>query len=219
MEVQKSGTRFIYWDVSELQKNQPGTLRMQRNIEKAMRMYAELLEKAREGERKEVRKEGFVEEENLLREENVLLVPNASKLIPKGYKVAMRHEIWLKAMTKEFEALCKNNTWELVELPEGRKAFPNKWVFDIRRGAKLLEAVGKKEMEPGALFKARLVTRRDLQKEGVDFKETFAPVVKFVTFRVLMTYVRIHDLEWGGNSRRGGRALTRWQGSRSRECP
>ena len=81
-------------------------------------------------------------------------------------------------MQKEFDTLNKNDTWELVDLPEGRKAFPCKWVFDIRKGAKLLEGV--KEVQVDALYKARLVACGDLQKEGVDFKEIFALVVKFV---------------------------------------
>ena len=54
----------------------------------------------------------------------------------------------------------------------------------------------KKELEPNALYKARLVAHGDLQKEGVDFKETFAPVVKFVTFCVLRTYPIKMDLEY-----------------------
>ena len=53
----------------------------------------------------------------------------------------------------------------------------------------------KKQLEPDALYKARLVVRRDLQKEGIVSKETFAPVVKFVTFHVLMTYAAKMDLE------------------------
>ena len=47
-----------------------------------------------------------------------------------------------------------------MNLLEGRKAFPCKWVFDVRRGAKLLERVMNKE--EGALYKARLVARGDL---------------------------------------------------------
>ena len=63
-------------------------------------------------------------------------------------------------MQKEFDTLNKNETRDLVSLPEGRKAFPCKWVFDVKRGAKLLEGVMNKEA--GALYKARLVARGDL---------------------------------------------------------
>ena len=122
-----------------------------------------------------------------------LLIPHASKLIPKGYKVAMRDSGWLKAMQKEFDMLNKNQTWDLVNLLEGRKVFPCKWVLNIRRGTKLLEGVMNKEED--ALYKARLVARGDLQKRGMDFKETFAPVVKFMMFQVLMTYAAKMDLE------------------------
>ena len=138
-------------------------------------------------------KEGVEEKEDseewqVTTEEARLLIPEAEKLIPKGYKVALRNPGWKKAIQKEFDALIRNHTWDLVQLPENRKAFPNKWVFSIKSGAKLQEGMENN-------YKVRLVARGDLQKPGVDFKETFAPVVKFVTFRILMTYVAINDLE------------------------
>jgi hypothetical protein len=40
--------------------------------------------------------------------------------------------LWMAAMQEVIEALHRNNTWELVELPKGRKAIGNKWVFKIK---------------------------------------------------------------------------------------
>ncbi|CAI7834082.1 unnamed protein product [Closterium sp. NIES-53] len=85
-------------------------------------------------------------------------------------------EEWKAAMDAEFNSLIKNGTWELVELPEGRRPISSKWVFKVKSGA------------DGALerFKSRLVAKGFQQKEKVDFGEIFAPVVKPVTLRTVL---------------------------------
>ncbi|CAI7912037.1 unnamed protein product [Closterium sp. NIES-54] len=83
---------------------------------------------------------------------------------------------WKAAMDAEFNSLIENGTWELVELPEGRRPISRKWVFKVKSGA------------DGALerFKSRLVAKGFQQKEKVDFREIFAPVVKPVTLRTVL---------------------------------
>ncbi|CAI7728729.1 unnamed protein product [Closterium sp. NIES-54] len=83
---------------------------------------------------------------------------------------------WKAAMDAEFNSLIENGTWELVELPEGRRPISSKWVFKVKSGA------------DGALerFKSRLVAKGFQQKEKVDFGEIFAPVVKLVTLRTVL---------------------------------
>ncbi|CAI7780432.1 unnamed protein product [Closterium sp. NIES-54] len=85
-------------------------------------------------------------------------------------------EEWKAAMDAEFNSLIENETWELVELPKGRRPISSKWVFKVKSGA------------DGALewFKSRLVTKGFQQKEKVDFGEIFAPVVKPVTLRTVL---------------------------------
>ncbi|CAI7855772.1 unnamed protein product [Closterium sp. NIES-53] len=70
----------------------------------------------------------------------------------------------------------ENCTWELVELPEGRKAITSKWLFKIKS-----DADGKIKC-----YKSRLVAKGYQQKEKVDYKELFAPVVKPTTLRTLL---------------------------------
>ncbi|CAI7899826.1 unnamed protein product [Closterium sp. NIES-54] len=86
-------------------------------------------------------------------------------------------EEWKKAMESELKSIEENGTWELVELPEGRKAITSKWLFKIKS-----DADGKIER-----YKSRLVAKGYQQKEKVDCKELFAPVVKPTTPRTLLT--------------------------------
>ncbi|CAI7794830.1 unnamed protein product [Closterium sp. NIES-53] len=83
---------------------------------------------------------------------------------------------WKKAMESELKSIEENGTWELVELPEGRKAITSKWLFKIKS-----DADGKIER-----YKSRLVSKGYQQKEKVDYKELFAPVVKPTTLRTLL---------------------------------
>ncbi|CAI5998961.1 unnamed protein product [Closterium sp. NIES-65] len=84
-------------------------------------------------------------------------------------------EEWKKAMESELKSIEENDTFELVELPEGRTAITSKWLFKIKS-----DANGKIERH-----KSRLVAKGYQQKEKVDFKELFAPVVKPTTLRTL----------------------------------
>ncbi|WVZ14807.1 hypothetical protein V8G54_012373 [Vigna mungo] len=102
---------------------------------------------------------------------------------PRSYKEALdssdRH-LWQGAMEEELEALKKNSTWRLVDLPKGKKVIGSKWIFK------------KKEATPGgekARYKARLVAKGFTQIEGVDYHEIFAPMVKHCLVRVLMAIV------------------------------
>ncbi|CAI7855734.1 unnamed protein product [Closterium sp. NIES-53] len=85
-------------------------------------------------------------------------------------------EEWKKAMESELKSIEENGTWELVELPEGRKAITSKWLFKIKS-----DDDGKIER-----YKSRLVAKGYQQKEKVDYKEFFAPVVKPTTLRTLL---------------------------------
>ncbi|CAI7766227.1 unnamed protein product [Closterium sp. NIES-54] len=85
-------------------------------------------------------------------------------------------EEWKKAMESELKSIEENGTWELVELPKGRKAITSMWLFKIKS-----DADGKIEC-----YKSRLVAKGYQQKEKVDYKELFAPVVKPTTLRTLL---------------------------------
>ncbi|KAK6124252.1 hypothetical protein DH2020_042004 [Rehmannia glutinosa] len=80
-------------------------------------------------------------------------------------------------MKEEFTALQKNNTWILTYLPHGKNVVGCKWVYKIKKHAD--GSVAK--------YKARLVAQGFSQAPGFDFKDTFSPVVKPTTIRVIIT--------------------------------
>ncbi|GAU28547.1 hypothetical protein TSUD_268860 [Trifolium subterraneum] len=109
---------------------------------------------------------------------------------PTSYEKAISDENWKGAIKTELNALMKNNTWNLVPLPSHKKAIGCKWVFKLklhadgtveRHEARLLHADGTIERH-----KARLVAKGFTQTEGLDYMDTFSPVVKMTTVRVLM---------------------------------
>jgi transposase InsO family protein len=107
--------------------------------------------------------------------------------LPTSFKSAMESSDaskWEEACDSEFESLRKNETWELVPLPRGRKAISSKWVFKV------------KETVDGLIerYKARLVAKGFLQKYGVDFEETFAPVAKFASIRIILSIAAQYNL-------------------------
>ena len=83
---------------------------------------------------------------------------------------------WKEAADSEYESLIENETWEHVELPSGRKPIGCKWVFKVKHRSN-----GKVEQ-----FKGCLVAKGYDQKYGIDYDETFSPVVRFSSIRALI---------------------------------
>ncbi|CAJ2657372.1 unnamed protein product [Trifolium pratense] len=97
--------------------------------------------------------------------------------IPTSLSEALSDRKWKQAMDLEMEALDKNNTWELVSLPNGKKPVGCKWVYTVK-----YKADGSIER-----YKARLVAKGFTQTYGIDYSETFAPVAKMNTVRVILS--------------------------------
>lgn len=86
-------------------------------------------------------------------------------------------ENWMNAMKEELTAINENKTWEISDLPAGRKAIGSKWVYKLKLG----------ENNQILRYKARLVAQGFSQKFGVDYDEVFAPVIRSTTFRLLLS--------------------------------
>ncbi|RVX02202.1 Retrovirus-related Pol polyprotein from transposon TNT 1-94 [Vitis vinifera] len=115
---------------------------------------------------------------------NYLLLTDGGE--PECYDEALQDENsskWKLAMKDEMDSLLGNQTWELTELPVGKKALHNKWVYRI-----------KNEHNGSKRYKARLVVKGFQQKKGIDYTEIFSPVVKMSTIRLVLGMVAAENL-------------------------
>jgi hypothetical protein len=101
---------------------------------------------------------------------------------PSNYEEASKSDEWRAAMHEEIESIYRNHTWDLVELPEGKTPIGCKWLYKPK-----INADGSVEK-----FKARLVAKGYSQQEGIDFDDTFAPVAKLNTIRMLISLATKH---------------------------
>ncbi|KAJ0606762.1 putative RNA-directed DNA polymerase [Helianthus annuus] len=106
-----------------------------------------------------------------------------SENIPKTAQEASKKIEWQEAMNTEVKALIKNGTWEKCVLPAGKKPVGCRWVFTIK-----YKADGTIER-----YKARLVAKGYTQTYGIDYSETFSPVAKINTIRVLFSVAANKD--------------------------
>jgi histone deacetylase 1/2 len=96
---------------------------------------------------------------------------------PRHFQAALGIPHWRAAMEQEFDALQKNGTWRLVPPVSGVNVIDSKWVFKVKK-----HADGSIER-----YKARLVAKGFKQRYGLDYEDTFSPVVKPTTIRLLLS--------------------------------
>ncbi|RVW46570.1 Retrovirus-related Pol polyprotein from transposon TNT 1-94 [Vitis vinifera] len=106
---------------------------------------------------------------------------------PKTYKEAMASRdvaFWKEAINDEMDSIMSNQTWELVDLPPRSKPIGCKWVFR------------RKYHTDGMIqtFKARLVAKGFKQRECINYFDTYAPVARKTSIRILFALASIHNL-------------------------
>ncbi|PKU87463.1 Retrovirus-related Pol polyprotein from transposon TNT 1-94 [Dendrobium catenatum] len=102
---------------------------------------------------------------------------------PTCFSIANKDPNWRSAMSAEFRALQAQGTWSLVPLPINTPVIGCKWIYKLK-----FMADGRV-----ARHKARLVAQGFKQQYGIDYLETFSPVVKFTTIRLFLLVALHHD--------------------------
>ena len=107
---------------------------------------------------------------------------------PQTYKEAVscpEGPLWKEAIKSEVDSILQNHTWELVDLPPGSKPLGYKWIF--KRKMKADGSIDK--------YKARLVIKGYRQKEGLDYFDTYSPVSRITSIRMIIAIAALRNLE------------------------
>jgi hypothetical protein len=107
---------------------------------------------------------------------------------PRTFREAMNSKLkerWKEAIESEFSSLKENKTWMVSELPNGKKTIKTRWVFRIKLN----------ERNEPERFKARLVVKGYNQEYGIDYNETFAPVIKQQALKLFLAIAVNEGLE------------------------
>ncbi|GKD83848.1 ribonuclease H-like domain-containing protein [Tanacetum coccineum] len=97
----------------------------------------------------------------------------------KTFFDASKYSYWTDARNDEMDALLRNDTWEIVDLPKDKKTIGSKWIFKIK-----YKCSGEIDR-----YKAQLVDQGFNQKKGIDYEETLSPIVIMVNVRCLLNLV------------------------------
>ncbi len=115
----------------------------------------------------------------------------SSASVPKNLKEALESNLakeWRAAADSEYLSLVENDTCDSVTLPPNKTAIGCKWVFKMKYGDEYGDDGSV------ARYKGRLVAKGYSQKYGVDYEETFAPVVRFSSIRALLAFAVQNDM-------------------------
>ncbi|GJU25639.1 retrotransposon protein, putative, ty1-copia subclass [Tanacetum coccineum] len=107
---------------------------------------------------------------------------------PTSYREAVTSsegQQWREAIKSEIESILQNHTWELVDLPPGCKPLGYKWIFK-----KKMKADGTVDK-----YKARVVIQGFRQREGLDYFDTYSPVTRITSIRMIIAIAALRNLE------------------------
>jgi hypothetical protein len=114
----------------------------------------------------------------------VALMSNIIDSEPSSFEEATGQQVWKDAMMEEYQSIMKNDVWDIVLRPKGKSVVTSKWIYKIKHTAD-----GSIEK-----YKARFVARGFSQKEGVDYEETFSPVARYTSIRMVISLASV--MKW-----------------------
>ena len=95
---------------------------------------------------------------------------------PTCFEDATKQKEWVDAMVEKYQSKIKNDVWEIVPRQKDKSAVSSKWIFKTKHSAN-----GSIEK-----YKARFIARGFSQKEGIDCEETFSPVARYTSIRIVL---------------------------------
>nr|GEV20973.1 hypothetical protein [Tanacetum cinerariifolium] len=110
--------------------------------------------------------------------EMCMFVLTVSTAEPKNVKEAIADSAWIEAMQEELHQFDRLQVWELVNKPFGKSVIRLKWLWKNK----------KDEDQTVIRNKARIVSKRYAQEEGIDFEESFAPIERLEAVRIFFAY-------------------------------
>jgi hypothetical protein len=111
----------------------------------------------------------------------VALMRSISDAKPSSFEEADKLQVWKDSMLKEYRSIIKNNVWDIVSRPKDKSMVSSKWIYKIKHAAD-----GSVEK-----FKARFVARGFTQKEGINYEETFSPVVRYTSIQAIISLASV----------------------------
>ena len=84
-------------------------------------------------------------------------------------------------MLEEYNSILTNDVWDVVPRPQGKSVVTSKWIYKVK-----FSANGSVEK-----CKARFVARGFSQKEGIDYDETFAPIARYISIRIIISLASV----------------------------
>ena len=96
---------------------------------------------------------------------------------PSSFEEAMEDPAWVDAMVEEYDSIVRNSAWKIVLRSEGKSVVGFRWIYKV------------KQVVDGSVekYKARFFAQGFSQIEGIDYEETFAPVTRYSSIRMILS--------------------------------
>ena len=106
------------------------------------------------------------------------LLSNIIDVGPSSYTSSIEKKVWKDAMLEQYQLIMKNGVWDVVLRPEGKLVVTSKWIYKI------------KDATDGSIekYNPRFMDRGFSQKEGIDYEDTFSPIVRYTSIRAIMVF-------------------------------
>jgi len=95
---------------------------------------------------------------------------------PSSFEEDVEDPAWVDAMVEEYDSIVRNSAWEIVPRPEGKSVVGSRWIYKVKQVAD-----GSVEK-----YKVRFVAEGFSQIEGINYEETFSPIARYSSIRMIL---------------------------------